>query len=112
MPTVSVDYFQSLKVWPDKTLFVWPRIRLSGREERLSFGAGVRQAFTNHTMVGVHAFHDWARTRGSSQQYLKEAGVGFEFSALPGWYSDLNLSGNLYLPLNERTRLSPAATLW
>ncbi len=105
LPTVSVDYFQSAKVWPDKTIFLSPSVLFSGREERFSFGAGVRQVLTDHTMVGVHAFHDWVRKRGAPQQYLREAGVGFEFSALPGWYSDLQLTGNLYFPVNERTRL-------
>lgn len=105
VPTVAVDYFQSVKVWPDKTFFVSPRVLFSGNEERLSFGAGFRQVLTDHTMVGLHAFHDWVRTRRSDQRYLREAGVGLEFSALPGWYSDLQLSANLYFPVNERTRL-------
>lgn len=105
LPTLRVDYFQSTKVWPDKTFFLSPRVLLSGSEERVSFGAGFRQVLTDYAMVGVHAFHDWVRTRGGDQRHLREAGVGFELSALPGWYSDLHISGNFYFPVNERTRL-------
>ena len=104
LPTLSADYFQSLKVWSYKTLFVRTRINLSGKEERLSFGGGFRQALTNRSMVGVHSFHDWVRMRGSGHRYLREAGVGFKVYALPGWYSDLSLSGNYYFPVNERSQ--------
>ena len=51
-------------------------------------------------------FHDWTRPRRLKGEYLKEAGVGVEFSALPGRYSDLSMGVNAYFPVNERQTLA------
>lgn len=101
-PTITMDYFMPLKAWPDKTVFLSPRLSLTGNRESFSVDAGIRKLLGSDAMVGVHTFHDWVRTRGSNGTFLKDVGVGVELSALPGKYSDLNLTINAYAPLNER----------
>ncbi|MBI5248964.1 MAG: inverse autotransporter beta domain-containing protein [Desulfomonile tiedjei] len=107
IPTMKVDYLFPLKAWPDKTIFFQPRLNLDRTNECFSFGLGFRQILTSDLMVGFHAFHDWVRPRFSQEDALKQAGVGFELSALPGRHSDLTFSANLYLPINERISLGP-----
>ncbi|MBI5572019.1 MAG: carboxypeptidase regulatory-like domain-containing protein [Desulfomonile tiedjei] len=102
VPTLRADYFLPIKGWSDKSLFLAPRFDLEAKNERFSMGAGFRHLVTAETMVGFHAFHDWVRTRSSHDSFLQETGVGFELAALPGNYSDLNLTVNAYFPFNER----------
>ncbi len=105
LPTVKTECFLPIKAWPDKTIFFTPRVNLNGRNESYSMGAGVRQLITSEMMVGFHTFYDWTRPRRSDLDYLREAGAGIEFSALPGYFSDLNLSANVYFPLNSREEI-------
>ncbi|MFH1115906.1 MAG: inverse autotransporter beta domain-containing protein [Pseudomonadota bacterium] len=111
LPTVQADYFVPVKHWSDKSIFFSPRVSLTGTEETYSVGAGIRRMVNSDTLIGFHAFHDWRRARGSQDSFLKEAGVGFELSALPGNYSDLSLSMNAYMPTNERNRVSRGDTV-
>lgn len=106
MPTLKADYFLPVKAWSDKSIFLTPRLSLTGTRETFSVGAGIRRLINSETLVGFHAFHDWVRPRGSTASFLKEAGVGLELSALPGMYSDLSLSVNAYVPINERRLVS------
>ena len=102
IPTLTADYFLPIKGWSDKSLFFSPRLDLEAKNERFSLGAGFRHLVTAETMIGFHAFHDWVRRRSSHASFLQETGVGFELAALPGNYSDLNLTVNAYFPFNER----------
>lgn len=106
LPTLQADYFLPMKAWNDKSLFVSPRVALSGGKESYSVGAGFRQLITSETLVGFHAFHDWARQRRVRGDFMKEVGFGVEFATLPGNYSDLSLSVNAYLPVNERVSIA------
>jgi hypothetical protein len=99
---MQADYFLPVKGWKDKSVFFSPRISLTGAKESFSLGAGFRHLITSETLVGFHAFHDWTRPRRIKGDYLKETGVGIEFSALPGRYSDLSLAVNAYFPVNAR----------
>lgn len=111
VPTVSLDYFLPIKGWNDKSLFFTPRISMTGIRESFSMGAGVRQMLTAETMVGFYAFNDWIRPRRLKGEFLKEAGVGVELSTLPGHFSDLTISMNAYLPINERRILKNEGNL-
>jgi hypothetical protein len=104
LPTMRVDYFLPIKAWTDKSVFFSPRVCLTGQRESFSLGAGFRHLINSDTMVGFHAFHDWVRPRRSGGQFLKEAGVGLDFAALPGRYSDVSLTVNAYFPVNQRRR--------
>ena len=106
LPTVNVDYFVPLQAWSDKSIFFSPRVSFTSNRESYSLGAGMRHLLTTDALVGIHAFHDWIRPRGSQGGFLKEAGVGLEFSALPGNFADFNLSINAYVPVNEKHRAS------
>jgi len=106
LPTMQADYFLPIKGWKDKSVFFSPRISLTGPKESFSIGGGFRHLISSETVVGFHAFHDWIRPRRLKGEYLKEAGVGVEFSALPGRFSDLNLAVNVYCPINERQTLT------
>lgn len=106
LPTLKADYFLPVKAWNDKTLFLTPRLSLEAKTESFSIGAGFRHLITSELMVGFHAFHDWARPRRLQNSFVKEAGVGFELSALPGKGADINLTLNAYFPTNERVSLS------
>lgn len=101
--TLKMDYFMPVKAWSDKSLFVSPRLCLTGTRETVSVGCGMRKLIGSDAMIGFHAFHDWVRSRGTNGSFLKDVGIGFELSALPGKYSDLSLAVNAYLPVNERT---------
>lgn len=101
--TLKMDYFMPVKAWSDKSLFVSPRLCLTGTRETLSVGCGVRKLIGSDAMIGVHTFHDWVRSRGTNGSFLREVGIGVELSALPGKYSDLSLAVNAYMPVNERT---------
>ena len=105
LPTVQADYFLPIKGWSDKSIFFSPRISLNGSKESYSLGAGFRHLVTSEMLVGFHAFHDWTRPRRAQGQFLKETGVGLEFSALPGYFSDISLSVNAYFPTNEKLTL-------
>jgi len=111
LPTVSADYFLPVKAWSDKSIFFSPRINLTSKSETFSVGAGIRHLITSEAMVGFHAFHDWVRPRRSGGEFLKEAGVGLEISALPGHYSDLSFSMNAYFPVNQKRSLGADGTL-
>jgi hypothetical protein len=102
LPTVQIDYFLPIKAWTDKSVFISPRINLNGAKESYSIGAGFRNLVTSEMLVGFHAFHDWTRPRRVRGDFLKEAGFGVEFAALPGRYSDVSLSVNAYFPANEK----------
>jgi hypothetical protein len=102
LPTMQADYFLPVKGWKDKSVFFSPRISLTGAKESFSIGGGFRHLITSETLVGFHAFHDWTKPRRLKVDYLKEAGVGIEFAALPGRYSDLSLAVNAYFPVNAR----------
>lgn len=102
VPTLKLDYFLPITAWTDRTLFVSPRVSLTRNRESYSVGTGMRKMMGSDTLVGVHAFHDWVRTRGSKRAFLQEIGMGLEFSTLPGKHSDLSLSFNGYLPINEQ----------
>ena len=106
LPTMQADYFLPIKGWKDKSIFLSPRISLTGTKESFSIGGGFRHLITSETLVGFHVFHDWTRPRRLKGEYLKEAGVGVEFSALPGRYSDLSMGVNAYFPVNERQTLA------
>jgi hypothetical protein len=105
LPTLSMDYFLPLKGWSDKSVFFSPRVSLTGGSESFSMCAGVRQLLTAETMVGFYAFNDWIRPRRIKGNFLKEVGVGMDFSTLPGRFSDLTVSMNAYFPINERRNL-------
>ncbi|MEJ2716988.1 MAG: inverse autotransporter beta domain-containing protein [Deltaproteobacteria bacterium] len=111
VPTFTGEYFLPVKAWKDKSVFLAPRLTFGSYREGLSVGVGFRQLLTAETLVGFYAFHDWVRPRGSHAPFLKEAGIGFEVAALPGWYSDLSLSANAYFPTNDRWSLSPGGDL-
>jgi hypothetical protein len=102
LPTMQMDYFLPVSCWSDKSLFVAPRISLTGARESLSIGAGFRRMITADSMIGFHVFQDWVRPRRSKGEFLKELGVGAELSVLPGYFSDLSLSANAYFPVNDR----------
>ncbi len=101
-PTVTAEYFLPVKAWKDKSLFVAPRISLDATRESFSVAGGLRRLISSEALVGVYAFHDWVRSRGSGSDFLREAGAGLELSALPGRFSDLTVSANVYFPVNER----------
>ncbi|MBI4964919.1 MAG: inverse autotransporter beta domain-containing protein [Desulfomonile tiedjei] len=102
LPTMQADYFLPVKGWTDKSVFFSPRISLNGTKESYSIGAGFRNLITSEMLVGFHAFHDWTRGRRTRGEFLKETGVGLEFTALPGYNSDITLSVNAYFPTNEK----------
>lgn len=102
LPTLNVDYFLPIKGWSDKSLFLSPRLSLTAGKESFSLGAGFRHLITSDVLVGFHAFHDWVRPRRHKGEFLKEAGVGLELSALPGYYSDISVRLNAYFPVNQR----------
>ncbi len=105
LPTMQFDYFLPIKAWNDKNVFVTPRCSLSVTKETFSIGLGVRQLLSHDVMIGFHAFHDWERPRRQAGSFLKQAGAGIEFTALPGKYSNLVFSLNGYLPVNEKLTL-------
>lgn len=105
LPTVKTECLVPIKAWPDKSIFFSPRVNLTGFKESYSIGAGVRQLITSEMMIGFHTFYDWTRPRRSDLDYLREAGVGIEFSALPGRFSDLTVSANAYFPINSREEI-------
>jgi hypothetical protein len=111
LPTVQADYFLPVKGWSDKSLFFSPRVALSGTKETYALGAGFRHLISSETLIGFHAFHDWARHRRHKGDFMKEVGVGLEFSALPGNYSDLSFTVNAYLPANERITIGQDGNL-
>jgi len=102
LPTMQLDYFFPIRAWSDKSVFVTPRVSLSGAKETFSMGLGFRQLFGHKLMVGFHGFHDWTRPRRQNGRFLNEAGAGIELVALPGKYSDIVFSLNAYLPVNEK----------
>jgi hypothetical protein len=102
LPTIKADYFLPIKAWNDKSIFLSPRISLTGPRESFSLGIGFRHLVNSDTLVGFHSFYDWDRPRGSNLEFLKEAGAGFEFSWLPGYNTDLTMAFNAYIPVNER----------
>jgi hypothetical protein len=102
LPTGQIDLFIPLRSRPDKTMFFAPRFSFSGSRESLSLTAGFRRLLTADSMLGVYAFHDWVRPRRLSGEFLREIGLGVEFSAAPGKFSDLTLKVNTYFPVNER----------
>lgn len=104
-PTFKLDYFQPIRAWNDKSIFLSPRVTLNGARESVSLGAGVRHLLTSESMIGFYAFHDWVRPRRMDGDFLRETVAGFEFSALPGYYSDLKISGNAYFPTNAREKV-------
>jgi hypothetical protein len=106
LPTFKMDCFIPVKAWPDKSVFFTPRALLTGNKESYAIGAGIRQLVTSDVMVGFHSFYDWTRPRRLADEFLREAGVGIEFSALPGRYSDLTLSANAYFPVNSREEIA------
>jgi hypothetical protein len=71
---------------------------------------GIRKLIGSEAMVGLHAFHDWVRPRGTRDPFLREAGLGLEFSVLPGNFSDFTLSINAYVPVNERRSIARDGT--
>jgi hypothetical protein len=107
LPTLRADYFLPVKAWNDKSIFSTQRVSLTGARESFSVGAGFRHLLTSQTMLGFHAFYDWVRPRRLGGHFLREAGVGVEFAALPGRYSDLSVSLNAYLPVNDRRFSDP-----
>jgi hypothetical protein len=102
LPTLTLDYFLPVKCWKDKSLFFSPRVSLTGVKENFSMCAGVRKLLNSKTMLGLYAFNDWTRQRRRKGEFLKEVGVGLEFSALPGHFSDLSIAMNAYVPVNQR----------
>lgn len=102
LPTLHADYFLPIKGWSDKSLFVAPKLSLTGGRESFSLGAGFRHLITSDLLIGFHTFHDWVRPRRYKGEFLKQAGVGLEVSALPGYHSDISLRLNAYFPLNQR----------
>lgn len=109
LPTLKLDYFLPVKAWTDKTFFITPRVSLEAKTESFSVGAGFRHLISSGLLVGFHAFHDWDRQRGQATGFVKEAGFGFELSALPGRHADINFTVNAYFPTNERVSLTPDA---
>ena len=105
LPTMKLDCFLPVKAWNDKSVFFAPRVSITGRNESFSVGAGIRQLITSESMVGFHAFHDWTRDRKPGTEFLRQAGFGVEFSALPGYFSDVTFSANAYFPTNTREEL-------
>jgi len=105
LPTLKTDWFMPVKAWPDKSIFFTPRVCLTGKKESFSLGAGVRQLITSEMMIGFHTFYDWNRPRRPGGEFLREAGVGVEFSSLPGHFSDLTVSANTYFPVNSREEI-------
>lgn len=105
LPTLKFDCYVPLLNWWDRSVFVAPRVSLDGTRESLSVTAGFRRFLGPRTVLGVHGFHDWVRSRRAGGHYLREAGAGIEFSALPGKHSDFSLSVNVYVPLNDRVSL-------
>ncbi len=102
LPTLQAEYFHPIIAAHNRSFFVCPRISVTSRREGYSLDLGVRQMITPWAMTGFRVFHDWVRDRGSSESYLRLAGVGVELSMLPGLHSDLTLSANAYTPVNER----------
>ncbi|MGD9818506.1 MAG: carboxypeptidase-like regulatory domain-containing protein [Desulfomonilaceae bacterium] len=105
-PTFKLDYFLPVRGWNDVSVFLSPRASLNSSREGFSFGGGVRHLLTSETMLGFHAYQDWLRPRNSGGEFMKETIVGMELSALPGYFSDLKISGNVYLPNNVRESLA------
>ncbi|MGC9028100.1 MAG: hypothetical protein ACP5LD_00360 [Desulfomonilaceae bacterium] len=106
LPTLRAEYFLPIKAWPDKSIFVSPRVNLTRADETFSLCGGVRQLLTSEALVGFYAFHDWKRSRRIQQDFLKQAGMGVELSLLPGYHSDVSLRINAYFPVNQRRVIS------
>ncbi len=106
LPTLRVEYFMPIKAWSDKSIFVTPGLNFNRSDETFSISAGVRHLVTSDALVGFYTFHDWKRSRRRQQDFLKQVGVGFELSLLPGDHSDLSLRVNAYLPVNRRSSIS------
>ncbi len=106
LPTLRAEYFMPVKAWPDKSIFVSPRVNLTRTDETFSLCGGVRHLLTSDTLVGFYAFHDWKRSRRIQQDFLKQAGMGVELSLLPGYHSDVSLRINAYFPVNQRRLIS------
>ena len=102
LATLTADGFLPVKAWNDKSLFLSPRLSFESERESISLGAGLRKLIDTETMIGFSAFHDWVRPRGTLTSFLRQAGVGVELSMLPGRHSDLSVTANAYLPINER----------
>lgn len=110
-PTLRLDYFQAIKAWNDKSVFLSPRVSLNGVRENYSLGAGFRHLLTSDTMFGFYAYYDWIRPKRAGGDFLRQAVAGFEFSALPGYFSDLKVSANAYIPTNVRETLVKEGTM-
>lgn len=108
LPTVTADYFLPVKAWTDKTLLLTPRVSVTSDRENYSVGAGFRHLINAETMIGVHASYDWVKPRLSHSNFLQQAVVGVELEALPGLHSDVSMSLNAYLPVNDRMTVFPA----
>lgn len=106
LATLRAEYFVPIRAWSDKSVFLAPRVNISRSDEMFSLSAGIRQLITSETLVGFYAFHDWKRSRRLQHDFLKQAGMGFELSLLPGRHSDLSLRVNAYLPVNQRRLIS------
>lgn len=109
-PILKLDYFQAIKAWNDKSVFLSPRVSLNGIAESYSVGAGFRHMLTSDSMVGFYAYHDWIRHRNADGDFLRQGVAGVEFSALPGNFSDLKVSANAYFPANVRETVAHSGT--
>jgi hypothetical protein len=77
-------------------------VSFASKTEGFSVGAGLRHLITAESLIGFYGFHDWTRSRGSADGFLREVGGGVEFSSLLGRYSDVSICLNAYFPVNER----------
>jgi hypothetical protein len=102
LPTLFADWFVPVQMRQGRSIFLNPRLNLTGQRETASMAVGFRRMVTPNFMVGMHAFHDWARPRASMDRPLQEVGLGLEIEALTGLHSDLSFSTNAYFPINER----------
>lgn len=101
LPTGKADLFVPIKTWKDRSFFFTPRVSLEGKREAFSMGTGFRRKAGDRSVIGMHAFHDWVRPRGSQNTFLRQAGFGVELSSFPGT-AQLTLGANVYVPVNER----------
>jgi hypothetical protein len=108
LPTLTADYLLSTKSWNGSSLFLSPRASLASRSESFSIAGGTRRLVHDSALLGFYGFHDWVRPRGSDARFLQQTGFGMELHALPGRQTDLTLSANVYLPVNERLVISAA----
>jgi hypothetical protein len=107
-PTITTDMFMQFWRRERQSFFVCPSAALRGNTERLSLEAGYRRLLGSKAMFGLVAFHDRQRIRGSDGTFIAQTGAGLELSVLPGHYSDILIKGNVYIPSDERTRLTEA----